>query len=304
MTLPLTIAPMLAVSAPPFDDPDYHFELKWTASVVSLLTNTTRLQSRSGRIISGQYPELAVCTSRSKPTTWSWTGRSSPSPTVNPAFSGCKAVCTPPPRPASAKQGAPIRPLRRLRSPLPQGRICDEPAAGHPARTAPLRRCPRPSFPDQHPYPHAGTALFARAAALGLEGVVGKDKNSPYLPAKKSLLEKARVVKNNDFVICGYTTNPRTARSRRHPGRTLRREQLRSWFGRNRLQPGWINHLLSLRRFKTDRATAGRPPTLANLHWLEPRLVCGRVFRRYPRPAAPPSPLQRPAGPAAHRLPG
>ena len=29
MVLPLKIAPMLAISAPPFDSPDYYFELKW-----------------------------------------------------------------------------------------------------------------------------------------------------------------------------------------------------------------------------------------------------------------------------------
>ena len=61
MKLPLTLAPMLAVPAPPFDSPDYFFEIKWDGErCLAFLTSTTRLQSRNQRDITFQYPELTT----------------------------------------------------------------------------------------------------------------------------------------------------------------------------------------------------------------------------------------------------
>ena len=57
--------------------------------------------------------------------------------------------------------------------------------------------------------PEQGRKLFQLAAEQGLEGVMGKEKDSPYLPGKRSpFWKKIRVTRSAPFLICGYTTNP------------------------------------------------------------------------------------------------
>lgn len=280
MTLPLTIAPMLAVSAPPFDDPDYHFELKWDGlRCLAFLTNTTRLQSRSGRIISGQYPELADLHQQVKANDVVLDGEIIALADGKPSFFRLQSRM-------HTTSAAGIREARRT-NPVLYVAFDLLYLKGESVMNRPLATrqellhsvvVPGPHFLISTPIPHAGTALFARAAALGLEGVVGKDKNSPYLPGKRSpYWKKARVVKNNDFVICGYTTNPHG-----RPGLAAilvglyAGEQLRSYgLVGTGFSQSEINHLLSLfAGLRRTEPPLAAPPTLANLHWLEPRLVC------------------------------
>ena len=64
--------------------------------------------------------------------------------------------------------------LRGLRSPLPQGGIGDEPPLATRQELLHTIVDPDPHLMVSTPIPQAGTALFKRVAALGLEGVVGK----------------------------------------------------------------------------------------------------------------------------------
>jgi len=125
-------------------------------------------------------------------------------------------------------------------------------------------------------------AFADKLAALGLEGIVGKAKNSPYLPGKRSPhWKKARVTKEADFVICGYTTNPK--------GRTdLSALVIGLYAGEKLLSYGLvgaglgqreIEHLLRLfAPLQQEKTPLANPPVLKNVRWLKPRLVCAVEF--------------------------
>ena len=280
MVLPLKIAPMLAVSAPPFDSPDYHFELKWDGiRCLAFLTATTRLQSRSGRVISFQYPELDNLHQQVKANDVILDGEIIALADGKPSFYRLQSRM-------HTTSAVGIREARRTNPVLYVAfdllylkgeSLMDRPLA---TRQELLHTVvdPGPHLLISAPIPQSGTALFDQVAALGLEGVVGKDKNSPYLPGKRSpYWKKARVVKNNDFVICGYTTNPQ--------GRTDLSALLVGLYAGEELKPyglvgtGFsqheINHLLTLfAGLERTVPPLTNPPPLANVHWLEPHLVC------------------------------
>ncbi|MBC8068006.1 MAG: hypothetical protein IAG13_06700, partial [Deltaproteobacteria bacterium] len=66
-----------------------------------------------------------------------------------------------------------------------------------------------------------GTALFEQVRALGLEGVVGKRADSPYVGGRSTEWLKVRIEHSNDFAIVGYTA-PEGARIGLGPVATLR----------------------------------------------------------------------------------
>ncbi|NLC52608.1 MAG: ATP-dependent DNA ligase [Firmicutes bacterium] len=280
MVLPLKIAPMLAISAPPFDSPAYHFELKWDGiRCLAFLTTTTRLQSRSGRVISFQYPELDNLHQQIKANEVVLDGEIIALDDGKPSFFRMQSRM-------HTTSAAGIREARRV-SPvlyvafdllyLKGESVMNQPLA---TRQELLHTVvdPGPHFMISTPIPQSGTALFQRVASLGLEGVVGKDKHSPYLPGKRSAYwKKARVVKNNDFVVCGYTTNPqgRTDLSAILVGLYAGKELKSYGLVGTGFSQSEINHLLTLFTGlqRTDPPLA-HPPTLTSVHWLEPRLVC------------------------------
>ena len=53
--------------------------------------------------------------------------------------------------------------------------------------------------------PHKGEALFEQVRALGLEGMVGKRANSPYVGRRSSHWVRIRIESTDDFVIIGFT---------------------------------------------------------------------------------------------------
>lgn len=53
-----------------------------------------------------------------------------------------------------------------------------------------------------------GGAFFARAAELGLEGVVSKRADSPYTPGRSKAWTKAKTRATGDFLVAGYTASP------------------------------------------------------------------------------------------------
>ncbi len=280
MVLPLKIAPMLAISAPPFDSPDYYFELKWDGiRCLAFLTATTRLQSRSGRVISFQYPELAHLHQQIKAPDVVLDGEIIALADGKPSFFRLQSRMhtTSAAGIQEARRTTPVLYVAFDLLYLKGESVMNRPLA---TRQELLHTIvdPDPHLMVSTPIPQAGTALFKRVAALGLEGVVGKDMNSPYLPGKRSpYWKKARVVKNNDFVICGYTTNPQ--------GRTDLAAILVGLYAGAELQSyglvgtgfsqSEINHLLT--RFaglQRPDPPLTNPLPLTNVRWLEPRLVC------------------------------
>ena len=125
-----------------------------------------------------------------------------------------------------------------------------------------------------------GPSLFEAATAMGLEGILAKDRNSEYVPGRRS--SQWMKIKGRDSVDCvvlGYTEGKGDRRASfgalqlgSHRDGTLRYigkvgggfndRELRSIFG----------ELKSAKR--AERPVEKKPLDDAQTVWLEPRLVC------------------------------
>lgn len=280
MKLPLTISPMLAVTAEPFDSPDYFFEIKWDGErCLAFLTATTRLQSRNRRDITAQYPELATIHRQLRQTGVVLDGEIIALENGQPSFFRLQSRMH-----ASSEQ--------RIR----QGRLTNPVvyvvfdllyAEGKPLLHLPLyqRRELLDSLllPMDHliistALPEQGRALYRQIAALGLEGIVGKEINSPYLPGKRSpTWKKSRVTNSANFVICGYTTNPqgREDLSALVIGAYDEKALLSYGLVGTGFSQAEITHLLALFSPLTNKQSPlVNPPRLTSVTWLDPHLVC------------------------------
>ncbi|HEY8391251.1 MAG TPA: non-homologous end-joining DNA ligase [Capillibacterium sp.] len=280
MVLPLRIAPMLAVSAPPFDSPAYSFEIKWDGlRCLAFLEKATRLQSRNGRTITFQYPELFDLHRQVKAAGVVLDGELIVLADGRPSFSRLQnrmhATSA-----AGIQAGARHHPVVYVVFDLLYYQGKSLMAQPLEARQELLHQVvtPGPHLIISEAIPGAGQALFDRAAALGLEGVVGKARNSPYLPGRRSpYWKKARVTKSADFVICGYTTKPegRADLSALVIGLYTGEKLVSYGLVGTGLGKQEIDHLLHLfYPLRRENPPLTDPPALKMVHWLEPGLVC------------------------------
>ena len=130
----------------------------------------------------------------------------------------------------------------------------------------------------------SGRELLDRACAMGLEGIIAKRGDAPYLSARTRSWLKIKCSKSQEFVIGGYTepAGVRTgfgalllgvneAEGLRYAGRVgtgFDERLLREL--RRRFDP--------LRRQSSPFATIPKGTRLSGVHWLEPTLVCEVVF--------------------------
>lgn len=281
MTLPRDLRPMLAVPSSPFDSPDYLFEVKWDGwRCLAYLEDDTFLQSRNQRNLSPAFPELAE---------------------IHRNFAGTGAVLDG--EIVTFWEGKPnfIRLQRRTGLKTPGGLLTarDAPAVfiafdllylnhqplfNHPLedRCALLTKDIRPyaNLQLSEVTPERGVALFEACRRMGLEGVVGKDRHSVYLPGKRSpFWKKAKVVQRKPFLVIGYTTNP--------TGRTdLSALALAAKIGRDLGYVGLvgsgfsqetIDHLLILlKSLKTETPPAFAWPFTPppRINWVRPEIIC------------------------------
>lgn len=171
--------PMLAGSAEePFDDPGWAFELKWDGyRALALVTGDgTELRSRSGRDISGAYPELAdlrravLC--------------------QEAILDGEVVVLDAEGRPSFADLQNGRGPFTYMAFDLLHAdgewlldRRWDERRARLAAALSP-EGPPRVRLSDH--VEGTGRALFEAAAERGLEGIVAKRRDAPYRPERRS----------------------------------------------------------------------------------------------------------------------
>uniref|UniRef100_A0A7C2E355 DNA ligase (ATP) n=1 Tax=Ammonifex degensii TaxID=42838 RepID=A0A7C2E355_9THEO len=202
---------MLAVNAQPFSDPAYLFEVKWDGyrCLAYLEENRTLLRSRNLRNLTPAFPELETLHLQ-----------------VNalPAILDGEIVVF--------KDGRPDFGALQAR-----GRLFDRQRVTSAARSDPavfvvfdlLYRGGEPVLKDLlerrrkflkeivKPGPHIivaeyfleeGELFFAACRAKGLEGVMGKRRDSPYVPGQRSpFWKKVRAWKSADLVICGWEAN-------------------------------------------------------------------------------------------------
>ncbi|MFQ5724214.1 MAG: DNA ligase D [Terriglobia bacterium] len=212
--LPARLAPMLATLVDkPFSDPDWIYEIKWDGvrALAWVRDGKVEWRSRTGRTITGQYPELSVLPERilakqalldGEIVVLDEQGRSD--------FERLQSRMNVQ-RPAPAlRQQAPV--VCYLFDLL----YCD----GYDLRSVPLverkrllrrRLDPRDPFRYSDHQPEQGRELFALAREQGLEGIVGKHARSPYVSRRSPYWVKFKVTRELDAVVGGWTA-PRGSR--------------------------------------------------------------------------------------------
>lgn len=282
MTLPEHIAPMLAVIAKPFDDPDFLFEVKWDGlrCIAFFDGQKQRLQSRNFKEFSPRFPELSPL------------GRSIEAKNavvdgeIVTFYNGKPNFLRLQPRihartPSKIEWGVREAPVvfiafdllflndRSLMSqPLKERRSLLTSVAG----ASPILQLSEAT-------PGQGIAFFEAVKGLALEGIVGKDIKGQYLPGKRSpLWRKIKVLQCEPFVICGYTTNP-TGR------KDLSAMALGGFIGNDLVYFGLVGTGLSQQEI--DRLLDLLAPTTTDkspftkalhipsgIHWVKPQWVC------------------------------
>ena len=204
------IEPMLSESrdAPP-DSPDYIYEIKWDGirAMIALDEGEVRIRSRSQRDITRLFPELLIPERAFRATSALFDAEivcldGSGKPIFKHAIH----------RIQQSTEGA----IERARAKYPavcyvfdclylDGRpIINEPLTRRREWMADALRKGTPYRVSE--VVSEGVQLFEAAAKMGLEGIMAKERNGPYLPGKRSAQWlKIKTRKTTECVIIGYT---------------------------------------------------------------------------------------------------
>lgn len=278
--MPARLAPMLATLVDkPFSDPEWLYEIKWDGAraLAWLKDGWVEWRSRTGRVVTAQYPELAVLPERllarqaildAEIVVLDQGGRSD--------FERMQSRMSVSRPSAALERQAPVTCY------LFDILYCD----GYDLRAVPLverkrllRRLldPRAPFRYSDHQEERGRELFELAREQGLEGIVGKHARSPYVSRRSPYWLKFKVRRELDAVVGGWT-EPRGSRDffgalllGLYEGKTLRFVgAVGSGFTRKTQQAihSQLNKLAS-RRSPFQPA----PQTEEPAHWTEPLLV-------------------------------
>lgn len=279
-TMPARLLPMLAtLTDKPFSDPEWLYEIKWDGVRALAFVKDGRVEwrSRTGRVITAQYPEFAVLPERllarqaildGEIVVLDEGGRSS--------FERLQARMNVARPSEAARRQAPVTCY------LFDILYCD----GYDLRAAPLverkrllRRLldPRDPFRYSDHHEEEGKELFELARAQGLEGIIGKHARSPYLSRRAPYWVKFKVRRELDAVVGGWT-DPRGGRDffgalllGLYEGKTLRFiGGAGSGFTR-KTQAAVFDRLKKLAARRSPFQPA--PPTQEEAHWTAPLLV-------------------------------
>jgi bifunctional non-homologous end joining protein LigD len=130
-----------------------------------------------------------------------------------------------------------------------------------------------------------GEALFEKACAMGLEGIISKRKDQPYRSGRSKDWLKIKCVKSQEFVIGGFTD---PAGSRAHLGALLLgvHDDDGSLRYAGRVGTGFNSKTLADLRVRLDKLARKSPPFIdpptgsdaRGVHWVNPDLVGEVVF--------------------------
>jgi bifunctional non-homologous end joining protein LigD len=132
-----------------------------------------------------------------------------------------------------------------------------------------------------------GVKLFEKARRQGLEGIVAKRRDSPYRSGRSRDWLKIKVIRSQEFVICGWTE---PAGSRQYFGALLLGIYDRSeLIYAGHVGTGFDTRTLAALYQKLARIETKRPPfrsvpkVNAPVHWVKPRLVAEVNFGEWTR---------------------
>ncbi len=192
----------------PFDSPDYIFEVKWggARAIAVVDEGSVRLHGRNLRDLTPLYPELATLGDRLQARSAVIDGEIIAWGTADlPDFELLRPRLLRPDEPARKPRPSPViyqvfdlleldgqsllsQPLFERRNLLHE-------------RLRPTEAVQAADFVTEN-----GIAFFDAVVAYKLEGMIAKDKFSPYLPGERSSAwQELRATQSDDFVIGGYT---------------------------------------------------------------------------------------------------
>ncbi|MBE3572173.1 MAG: non-homologous end-joining DNA ligase [Moorella humiferrea] len=272
---------MLAVASRPFDSPDFIYEVKWDGyRCLAYLDRKTVLQSRNLLDITPAFPELAGLHCRVGMQPAVLDGEIIiPGEGGRPSFSRLqvRGRIT---DPVKIRQAARQNPAVFVAFDLLYCRgenIMSRPLSW---RKGLLREAVRTgdnlalsTFIETE-----GISFFAACTRQGLEGVVAKAKDSPYLPGRRSSYwQKFRQTRAGEFLIVGYEpgAGDRLLRAlilgEYRQGRLVYRGKVGTGFDREEEE----RLLAALKGLKTVSPPFGEPVAdPARTRWVEPLLVC------------------------------
>lgn len=208
MTFLLPMEPELVAN--PFDDPEFLFQVKWDGirSLVYTTGPNSRLYNRRGREITRQYPEIAEPAILVPGHTGTLDGElivldEQGKPSFPLVLRRDRAQTT-----LTINHGRRSRPVIFMAFDLltlDDRSLLNVPLTERLSLLA-AHLIPGPFVQMTTSHPANGVAFFAAVQELGLEGMVGKDRSSFYLPGRKH--PAWRKVKNYREIVCqviGFT---------------------------------------------------------------------------------------------------
>jgi bifunctional non-homologous end joining protein LigD len=207
MTKPTFVPPMLAtLVGAPFDDPDWLFEIKWDGFRVETVVDgpTVRMWTRGQQDASGYFGPFL------DPPTWIAAKQA--------VVDGEVIALDPHGEPDFALLQARIKGKGVTVEPNPfvyevfdllnlDGRLLLEEPLEERRRllASVLRADPRVRLSEH--IEGDGLAFFAAAQARGLEGIMAKDRRSPYVPGKRSdRWQKVKIRPEQELIVGGWAT--------------------------------------------------------------------------------------------------
>jgi len=277
-SFPGEVRPMQAASAEaPFSSPEYLFEVKWDGLRCVLFRDPdghVRLQDRGLSDLTADIPEVVAAARRVPP---------------GSVIDGELVATDPDGRPDYPRLRQRLAAGAGKRDEIPtaylafdalylEGRsLLRQPVIRRRARLAKAVEAGGHLFVPDH-IDEDGVELFEACLERGLEGVLAKHRESPYVPGQRSpFWLKVKAVKSDDFVVIGYTAE----KSGGEPFDAL----LVGYHEDGRLLPcGTVGggydedatlHLRDrLRDLAAARSPLDPPPVMVRpVHWVRPELV-------------------------------
>jgi DNA ligase D-like protein (predicted ligase) len=205
-SFPAELRPMQAASAEaPFSSPEYLFEVKWDGLRCMLFRDPegkVHLQDRGLNDLTADLPEVTAAAARVPPGSVIDGELVATDPDGRPDYTRLRERLS---GGAARKEEIPVAYLAFDALYLDEKPLLRQPLGRRRARLRKAVEAGGHIFVPDH-IEEDGVELFEACLERGLEGVVAKHAQSPYVPGQRSpFWLKVKAVKSDDFVVIGWT---------------------------------------------------------------------------------------------------
>ncbi|HEX9476594.1 MAG TPA: non-homologous end-joining DNA ligase, partial [Candidatus Dormibacteraeota bacterium] len=273
-SFPAELRPMQAASAEaPFSSPEYLFEVKWDGLRCMLFRDPegkVHLQDRGLNDLTADLPEVTAAASRVPPGSVIDGELVATDPDGRPDYTRLRERLT---GGSALKDEIPVAYLAFDALYLEEKPLLRQPLGRRRARLRKAVEAGGHIFVPDH-IEEDGVELFEACLERGLEGVVAKHSQSPYVPGQRSpFWLKVKAVKSDDFVVIGWTgERPFEALlvGYHEDGRLLPCGTVGGGYDEASMLA--INTRLA--ELASDSSTLDPPPIMTKpVHWVRPELV-------------------------------